>query len=70
MGRKLGFPRLDGTSPNFGEGASFREDWGGGGVVKGGQTQLPLHNISFLYLFSKVSFSIVSGSIFGTSRLF
>ena len=52
MGRKLGFPRLDGTSLNFGEGASFREDCGEG-VLKGGQTQLPLHNVSFYVCFPR-----------------
>ena len=69
MGRKLGFLQLDRTSLNFGEGALFRVDCGEG-VLKGGQTQLPLHNISFLCLFSKVTFGIVSGLIFGTSRFF
>ena len=70
MGRKLGCPRLDGTSPNFGERGCCLGRTAGGGFLKGGQTQLPLYNISFLCLFSKVAFDIVSGLIFGTSQFF
>ena len=70
MERKLGCLRGDGTSPNFGKRGCHLGRTAWGGFLKGRQTQLPLHNVSFLCLFSKVSFGIVSGLIFGTSRFF
>ena len=52
MRRKLGFPRLDGISPNFGEGASFMKDCEEG-VLKGGETQLLLNNVGFYVCFPR-----------------